>query len=132
MEAGKGIGEKWRRDGEFLSASEAGGQGGNPRQRLSEGCEVAGISRWAMQSCRRALNIADFGKARAQVAEEHRIGKQSSDGILAALDFSGIAQGMQYPLAQKAGSHRRGRAVESAEEGHAAAGARVDQLQVAL
>ena len=99
METRERVCKKWRRDRELLAATETGSQCRYTGKGLSQRCEVAGISRWAMQSCRRALNIADFGKARAQVAEEHRIGKQCSDGILAALDFSGIAQGMQYPLA---------------------------------
>jgi hypothetical protein len=79
-----------------------------------------------MQSCRGALDVTDFGKAGSQVAEKHRIGKQGSDGILSALDFSSITQGVEYPLTQKAGSHRSGCAVQRTKESHAATGARVD------
>ena len=97
-----------------------------------EGEEVAGVAGALGETAGAALDVAYVFEGLAAFGEEEGLGKEGGDEVLAGKEFGEVGGGVEDPVAEFAGPHGGGGAVEGAEEGVLAAGAGVDEVEVLL
>jgi hypothetical protein len=104
-----------------------------PRQRIGERAQVAGVGGAGGGAAHEALEVVDEFQLGAEAVGLAAASEELRDGVEAAVDGRGQQERLQKPVAQEAAAHRRQRFVDQPQE--AAAGAVVaqgaDQLQIA-
>ena len=78
------------------------------------------------------LDVADLAEGLAAFGEEEGLGEEGLDEILPGDEFGEGGERVEDPVAELAGPHGGGGAVEDAEEGVRASGAGVDEVEVLL
>ena len=112
---------------------EVGAEVGEAGEGELEGLEVAGVAAALGEAGGGAFDVADAFEGFAELGEEEGFGEEVFDELVAGGEFGEVAEGVEDPVAEEAGAHGGGGAVEDAKEGVPAVGVLAfDEVEVAL
>ena len=97
-----------------------------------EGFEVAGIAGSLGEAAGGAFDVADAFERVAKFGEEVGFGEEGIDEVESGGEGSEIAERVEDPVAELAGSHRGGSSIENTEEGMLFSGSGFDEVKVGL
>ncbi len=97
-----------------------------------EGLQVARVAGSLGEAAGAALDVADVPEALPAFGEEVGLGQERLDEVVARFEGLLVRDGMQDPVAQLAGPHRGGGAVEDPEEGVLPPRAGLHEVEVLL